>query len=180
MRWLFRARAAMPPRPNIRLKFASALCIAVAIAGCASRPQAPTPPSPPPPEATPSPPMVTRGEFTIEAEMLDTWIAVGQIAVRTNGVTYENRAQMLGLYSLRYRDERLLVFTRALLLSDTIRNTTTLVTATSPAGKPIDSDAAAELLALLQRELPAEIERVRAQQAEERKAKARKAKRKET
>ena len=112
--------------------------------------------------------------------MLDTWNAVGQIAVRTNGVTYESRAQMLGLYSLRYRDEPLLVFTRALLLSDTLRNTTTLVTATSPAGKPIDSDAAAELLALLQRELPAEIERVRATQAEEKKAKARKANKKKT
>lgn len=29
------------------------------------------------------PPAATRGEFTIEADKLDTWNAVGQIAVRT-------------------------------------------------------------------------------------------------
>lgn len=119
-------------------------------------------------------PAVSRGEFTIPADMLDTWNAVGQIVVRTPGVTYEGRSQMLGLYSLRYRGEPFLVLTRALLLSDTVRNATTRVTATSPSGSPIDSEAAAELLALLRRALPAEIERVRARQAEERKAKDRK------
>lgn len=49
----------------------------------------------------PVPPTSTRGAFTIEAGELDTWNAVGQIAVRTPGVTYEGRAQMLGLYAVR-------------------------------------------------------------------------------
>lgn len=154
----------------------AAPCLAALIAGCATRPAAPPPASSPAPAALPAPPLATRGEFDIGAGMLDTWNAVGQIVVRTPGVVYEGRAQMLGLYTLRYRNRPLLILTRALLLSDTIRATTTRVTATTVAGKPIDSDEAAELLALLQRELPAEIARVRARQAEERKAKARKAK----
>ena len=47
--------------------------------------------------------------------------------------------------------------TKALVLSDTIRTITTRVTATTPAGKPIDTDASAELLALLEEQLPAAI-----------------------
>lgn len=146
--------------------------LGLALAGCATR--APPPAAPPTTDTVEPilPPATTRGEFTIVAGMLDTWNAVGQIVVRTPGTVYEGRAQMLGLYSVRYRDEPMLVLTRALLLSDTIRDTTTLVTAKSPAGKPLDSDAAAELLALLQRELPAEIASVRARQAAEQKAKA--------
>jgi len=118
------------------------------------------------------PPTTTRGEFTIEADKLDTWNAVGQIAVRTPGVEYQGRAQMLDLYVLRYRGEEFVVLTKALLASATMTRLTTRVTATTPAGKPIDSDAVADLLALLQRELPAEIESVRARQAEEKKTKA--------
>jgi hypothetical protein len=126
--------------------------------------------------ATPAPPIIaTRGEFLVEAGALDTWNAVGQIAVRTPGVTYEGRAQMLGLYALRYRGEPLMVLTRPLLASQTSGRLTTRVTATTAAGKLVDSNAAAELLALLQRELPAEIESVRKRQAAE-KAKARKRK----
>ena len=60
-----------------------------------------------------------------------------------------------------------MALTRPLLASETSGRLTTRVTATTAAGKPIDSDAAAELLALLQRELPAEIERVRKRQAAE-------------
>jgi hypothetical protein len=110
---------------------------------------------------------VTRGEFAIAAGKLDTWNAVGQIVVRTSGATYEGRSQMLDLYSVRFRGQPFLLITRALLLSDTIKETTTLVTARTMDGKPIDSDASAALLALLQQELPAEIERVRATQAAE-------------
>lgn len=116
----------------------------------------------------------TRGEFTIEADKLDTWNAIGQIAVRTPGVTYEGRAQMLDLYALRYRGIEFLILTKALPLSDTIKRLTTKVTATTPAGRPIDEDAVAELLTLFQRELPAEIASVRARQAAEREAMARK------
>jgi hypothetical protein len=153
--------------------------IAGLLAGCATpKPAPPEPPEEAPPIEAPVPPTVTRGAFTIEADKLDTWNAVGQIVVRTDGVTYEGRAQMLDLYSLRYRNVEFMILTKALLLSDTIRKTTTQVTATTPQGKPIDDDAVAELLALLQRELPAEIEKVRATQAAEKKAKAQKDKQK--
>jgi hypothetical protein len=112
-------------------------------------------------------PDVTRGEFTVSANKLDTWNAIGQIVVHTPGVEYDGRSQMLDLYTVRYRGQPFLLITRALLLSDTVRNTTTLVTARTSTGKPIDSDASADLLARLQRELPAEIARVRATQAAE-------------
>lgn len=155
------------------LKPGSAACLAVAMTACATHPTSVEPSVEPPRESRPAAPppalpSATRGEFTIQAYMLDAWNAVGQIVVRTPGVVYLGRAQMLGLYSIRYRDRPLLILTRSLPLSDTLRTTTTLVTATSADGRPIDSDVAAELLALLQRELPLEIERVRAKQAEER------------
>ena len=108
---------------------------------------------------------MTRGEFTIAATKLDAWNAVGQIVVNTPGATYEGRSQMLDLYTVRYHDRPFLLITRALLLSDTVRDTTTLVTARTRDGKPIDSAASVELLALLQRELPAQIEKDRATQA---------------
>ena len=126
----------------------------------------------------PVPPVSTRGEFTLLADKLDTWNAVGQIAVRTPGVEYQGRAQMLDLYSLRYRGVDFLILTKALLAAETGNRLTTKVTATTPAGKPIDTDATAELLALLQRELPAEILSVQARQAAEKQAKARKGKKK--
>ena len=94
---------------------------------------------------------------------------------------YEGRAQMLDLYTVRYRGVPFLLLTKALLLSDSIRKTTTRVTAATSDGKPIDDPASADLLALLQQELPAEIESVRARQAaeaREKKAKAQKAKKK--
>lgn len=130
------------------------------------------------PIAIPSPPTATRGEFTIEADKLDTWNAVGQIAVRTPGVEYQGRAQMLDLYALRYRGVEFLILTKTLLLSETIKRQTTKVTAATPGGKPIDSDAVAELLALFQQELPMEIERVRAKQAAAKKAKGQSSKKK--
>lgn len=118
------------------------------------------------------PPAATRGEFTIQADKLDTWNAVGQIAVRTPGVTYEGRAQMMDLYALRYRGESFMVLTKGVPASDTVTRLTTRVTATTAAGEPVDSDAVAELLALLQQALPAEIASVRSRQAAERKAMA--------
>jgi hypothetical protein len=132
------------------------------------------------PAAAPAaqPPLATRGEFTLEADKLDTWNAVGQIAVRTPGVEYQGRAQMLDLYSLRYRGVEFLVLTKALPAAVTGNRLTTKVTATTPAGKPIDTEATADLLALLQRELPAEIASVRARQAAEKQAREKKAKEK--
>jgi len=95
-------------------------------------------------------------DFTITAGMLDTWNAVGQILVRTDGVAYEGRAQMLGLYDVRYRGERFLVLTRALALTSD-RQMTTRVTVALQDGKPDGSDAAIELLGLLQARLPEEL-----------------------
>ena len=76
--------------------------LAMLVVGCASRP----PKEPPAPVAAIEmpPPTETRGKFNIEADKLDTWNAVGQIVVRTPGVTYEGRSQMMDLYSVRYRD----------------------------------------------------------------------------
>jgi len=95
-------------------------------------------------------------DFTITTGMLDAWNAVGQILVRTNGVTYEGRAQMLGLYDVRYRGERFLVLTRALALTSD-RQMTTKVSVALRDGKPDGSDAAIELLGLLQARLPEEL-----------------------
>ncbi|MEP6632756.1 MAG: hypothetical protein ABJA62_00960 [Luteimonas sp.] len=152
--------------------FVSMCCIALAIAGCATPVLPPTPPTPPPDQQIiAAVPDATRGRFTVEADKNDTWNAVGQILVRTTGVTYDGRAQMLGLYSIRYRGEPWMILTRSLLLSDSIKKTTTEVTATTPNGSPVDDDAVAELLASIERELPAEIESVKAKFVAEKKAK---------
>lgn len=153
------------------------IAFALILAGCSTPPGVRTPmEEPSAEEATAAVPTFTPGEFMIEADKLDTWNAVGQIAVRTPGVEYEGRAQMLDLYTLRYRGVSFLVQTKSVLLSDTIKRTTTRITATTLDGKPIDNEPVTELLVLLQSELPAEIERVRATQAAEAKAQALKAK----
>lgn len=165
----------MPTRLSLQLQLA--ILLALLAAGCRT-PGKPVMEEVAPPAGIVVTPTTTRGEFTIEADKLDTWNAVGQIAVRTPGVEYEGRAQMLDLYVLRYRGVEFLVLTKALPASETITRLTTKVTATTPAGKPIDDDAVAELLALFQRELPTEIESVRARQAAEKKAKAKGSKKK--
>lgn len=158
----------------LRIAWLLAVTATLAVAGCATRPAA-EPPTPPV-SAPPSAPTATRGEFTLEADKLDTWNAVGQILVNTPGVEYEGRSQMLDLYTVRYRGESFLILTRALHLSGDITRTTTRVTATTREGRPVDSDAVAELLGLLQRQLPEKIEWVRQAQAEEAAAKRTKAK----
>ena len=165
-------------RANDHARIAAvALSVAVLLGACRTQGPKSAQPAPPSPAAVPArAPTTTRGEFTIAATKLDTWNAVGQIVVNTNGARYEGRSQMLDMYSVRYRDEPFLLITRALLLSDTVKVTTTLVTARTLAGKPIDSNASADLLALLQRELPAQIEKDRATQAAEAAAKKAKAK----
>jgi hypothetical protein len=158
------------PRPAHYAVRARRPAVALALACVLGACRTPAPQQAAPPAAAIAP-TTTRGEFTIAATKLDAWNAVGQIVVNTPGVRYEGRSQMLDLYTVRYRDEPFLLVTRALLLSDTIRDSTTLVTARTPSGKPIDSDAVADLLALLQRELPAQIEQDRARQAAEAAAK---------
>jgi hypothetical protein len=144
------------------------MLVVLALAGCAQAlraPEAPPRAHAPVPDAAPL-------RFNVEAGSTDTWNAISQILVRTPGVTYDGRAQMLGLNAIRYRGEALMLLTRALPLSGTIQTLTTEVTVTTAQGKAMHSDGAAELLALLARELPAEIESVKAGLAAHAKAKA--------
>lgn len=147
-----------------------AVPILLALAACAQQPRKADTVEPDPLDAATVEPTPLR--FSIEAGMNDTWNAVGQILVRTPGVRYDGRAQMLGLYAIRYRGEPLMMLTRGLPLSDTVSRLTTEVTVTTTQGKPMHSDSAAELLALVARELPAEIESVQARFAAEKQAKA--------
>jgi hypothetical protein len=143
-------------------------CLALALCACAQTPR--TPAEPPVVAALPAPETV-RPRFTVEASSNDTWNAVGQILVRTPGVEYDGRAQMLGLYAIRYRGEPLMVLTQALPLSDAITRSTTEVTV-APRKDPAENfDNAMALFALLEAALPAELDSVRARFAAERQAK---------
>ena len=148
----------MRTRTALSILFALVFVLVRALTGCAQQPPKPTPePAVAAPAIEPTP-----LRFNIEAGMNDTWNAVGQILVRTPGVTYDGRAQMMGLNAIRYRGEALMLLTRALPISDTIKTLTTEVTVTTTRGSAMHSEGAAELLALLARELPAEIESVKA------------------
>jgi hypothetical protein len=120
-------------------------------AGCRSLPV------PPPPVVIEAPAPTPTPDFTIDAGMLDTWNAVGQILVRTDGVTYEGRAQMLGLYDVAFRGDRFLIITRALALTVPGQTVATQVRAVRKDGKADDSEAAIALLTLLQAKLPDEL-----------------------
>ena len=128
------------------------VAVALLVAGCTSTPRKQTTPP-----AVVVPP---HAHFNIAASELDTWNAVGQLLVRMDGVTYEGRAQKLGLYAVEYRGEKFLIFTRALLLSSEIKNLTTEVRTALQNGKPNSSAPAIELLGLLQARLPAELIRI--------------------
>jgi hypothetical protein len=145
-----RSGHAMPARFHLGWFVAVSL-----IAGCSSTPR---PQVAPPAVVTeaPAPP----SNFTIAAGENDTWNAVGQILVRLDGVTYEGRAQKLGLYAVAYRGESFLILTRPLVLSSEIRTTTTEVRTALQNGKPDSSAAAIEILGLLQARLPAELLRI--------------------
>ena len=97
------------------------------------------------------------GAFTVSESMLDTWNTIGKILVGLDGVQYEGRAQMLGLYDVRYRGERFLVRTRALVIETPEQGLRTRVDALGPQGQAIRSAAAAELLQVLARRVPAEV-----------------------
>ena len=140
------------------LPLVSIACLALALCACVHTP--PTPAQPPAIMA--AAPETARPRFTIEAGENDTWNAVGQILVRTPGVEYDGRAQMLGLYAIRYRGEPLMVLTRALPLSDAVTRGTTEVTVTTRRDPTAHYDNAAILFALLEDALPAELDSVRA------------------
>lgn len=123
-------------------------------------------PSPQPPPGEPSPDSAADamvgaapGEFTIAASMNDTWNTVGQVLVRTDGVTYESRAQMLGIYGLRYRGERFLIRTQAVVMRSPTDDMATRVLALGLDGTPKHSAAAIELLQVLKERVPLEIEK---------------------
>lgn len=145
-------------------------CIAIVvgvIAGCSSAGPTPRPaPRPvvsaaPPAAAVAQAPTTRPGEFFITSGMNDAWNAVGQILVRTDDVSYESRAQMLGIYALRYRGERFLIRTQAVPVRDQTTDQgpglITKVGALWLDGKPNDSEAAVSLIRVLQRRMPAEI-----------------------
>ncbi len=125
------------------------------LAGCSSVPRTKVAPPTVVIEA-PAPP----SNFTLHASELDTWNAVGQLLVRMDGVTYEGRAQKLGLYAVEYRGEKFLILTKALWLSSEIKTLTTEVRVALQDGKPNSSAPAIELLGLLQARLPAELIRI--------------------
>lgn len=126
------------------------------VAGCSSTP----PPKKILPPAVVIEATAPPARFTIHAPELDVWNAVGQLLVRMDGVTYESRAQKLGLYAVEYRGEKFLILTKALLLSSEIKSLTTEVRGALPTGKTSSSAPARELLDLLQARLPAELLRI--------------------
>ena len=100
-------------------------------------------------------------EFTVADNMLDTWNTIGQIIVHLDGAEYESRAQMLGIYAVRYQGERFLLRTEALVLPAAGQHTLTRVLALGLDGKPNHGPAAMSLLEILQQRIPAEIDKYR-------------------
>ena len=141
-------------------------CIAtlLLVAGCASlRPGDPAPGDVESPAVAEPAPSADPMRFAMPGvTMLDTWNAVGQVLVRLDGVGYQGRSQMLGLYDVRYRGEHLLIVTRARVMRTPEDGMVTEVGALQHDGKLSDSAAAAELLRLLQQRLPAELARIAA------------------
>lgn len=110
-------------------------------------------------------PTLEHREFAIPAGMLDTWNAVGQILVRLDGVTYEGRAQMLGLYAVQYQGERFLILTKARVLETPVDEELTYVRALLQTGGPNHGAPAVELMTRLEQQLPDELARIAAGEA---------------
>jgi len=110
-------------------------------------------------------PVSAHSEFAMPAGMLDTWNAVGQILVRLDGVTYEGRAQMLGLYAVQYRGERFLILTKARVLQSPADDELTYVRAVLQNGEPNRGTPAVELIGHLEQRLPTELARIAAGEA---------------
>jgi len=125
-------------------------------AGCASIGTRPAP-VPVPTEAPP----VETGEFTVAENMLDTWNTIGKILVALQGVTYEGRSQMLGLYTVRYRGEPFLIRTQAVAIGALSPGVSTRVDALDSQGKPFSGPAAVALLRILAERIPREVAQYR-------------------
>jgi hypothetical protein len=141
--------------------------------GCGGIRERPAPVEPVEPELP-----VDTGEFTLADNVNDIWNTVGQILVRLDGVEYESRAQMMGIYALRYRGERLLIRTQAIVIGTPTDGVLTRVLALAPDGKPIHSRAAVELLGVLEQRIPVEIGKYRTPVKLKKPAKPKKKKRK--
>ena len=124
------------------------------VASCATTRRVPPPPVVP---ATPA----GISEFTVADNMLDTWNTIGQIIVRLDGAEYESRAQMLGIYAVRYQGERFLLRTEALVIPAAGQHTLTRVLALGLDGKSNRGPAAMALLEILQQRIPMEIGKYR-------------------
>ena len=138
-------------RRPARLVRGGCLAVVLALAAChggGTRPVA----------ETPAPVPADGGAFTVAESMLDTWNTIGKILVGLDGVRYEGRAQMLGLYAVAYRGEHFLIRTRALAIEAPGQGLRTRVDALGPEGQTTSSPAAAELLQVLSRRVPAEVE----------------------
>lgn len=142
-----------------------AVAVVLLLAGCATAPRTPAPAAGA--GAAPATPAVATGEFVVAAHELDTWNAVGQLLVRMDGMRLDARSEMLDLHVVHYRGQDLLILTRGIPLADGASDPSTRVATIARDGGATDSPATRELLAILQRELPAEILRVRALQARE-------------
>lgn len=130
-----------------------ALFVAIAALAACRGPRTETPPV-----IVPAP---EPAEFVFADNLNDTWNTVGQILVRLPGVEYESRSQIMGLYTVRYRGETLLVRTQALVLEQPSDGVRTRIAALSVDGLPNTSAVAHELLAALEQRLPLEIEKYR-------------------
>jgi hypothetical protein len=128
------------------------------VAGCASVSEQPEHPS----VAIPTPEQpVDSGEFTVAENMLDTWNTIGKILVTLEGVRYEGRSQMLGLYTVRYHGEPFLIRTRAVAIDDASQGISTRVDALDSTGKPFTSPASVALLRILAERIPQEVAQYR-------------------
>lgn len=139
--------------PSRGRAWAWVLALALAPIACHRQPR--------PVSSAPAPLPADGGAFTVAESMLDTWNTVGQILVGVEGVGYEGRAQMLGVYVVRYRGEHFLLRTRALPVEEPGQGLRTRVDALDSAGKPLRSVAAAALLQVLSRRVPLEAARYR-------------------
>lgn len=145
------------PVVRLRIALAAALVLlAAVVAGCRTTGDA-AGPAPGRVELVPD----DGGAFTVAENMLDTWNTIGKVVVAMDGVEYEGRSQMLGVYTLRYRGERFLVRTKAVPITPDVQSIRTRVDAVDGQGKPYLSLAAATLLAVLEQRVPVEVVKYR-------------------
>lgn len=132
----------------------AALAPLVLVAACHSVPPPSVEPLAPAPATLPA----DAGAFALRGiTRLDAWNAVGQILVRTPGVAYQGRSQMLGIYDVRYRSESFLIVTRGRVMQAPTDGMVTVVTALGTDGSPYASEATVELLGVLQQRMPDEL-----------------------